>query len=399
MPDESLVWLNPVAWWGLVAIAVPVIIHLVARHRGRRLLFPSLKFIPTAPMAALRRREITEWPLLIVRIAIVTIATAALAGPVLVSSARRADWNQRVVRATVSTIADEGVARDRIAGESRSSFLHAHLSAAHLPDAIRDAVSWMKQQPPAARELVVIGDLREGLLLEPDLDLVPSSAGLRFVAVDDGRTGPLPRPRLVADDGSGRTSVFDLEMEASLLSTAVKYAQTTGAEPRVTIDGGAAQQAHADAVLRAVLREGVLMNSDRSHEVVIAFDGSTLGGDLKPPGAGWMRDVLESIPEARGGEQNGALIVRVSMPVTDRRAAGIVAQIVRRAFAGSFDALEPRRLSPATLAAWSRSPGPSPDNVLPADEGDRRWFWAAVLLLLAVEHLLRRDPKVSGSEA
>ena len=396
MPDVSLVWLNPVAWWGLLFTALPVIIHLVARHRGRRLLFPSLKFIPTVPMAALRRREITEWPLLVVRIAIVALATAAFAGPVVVSSARRAGWNQRVVRATVSTIADEGVARDRIAGEKRSSFVHAHFSAAHLPDAIRDAASWMKQQPPAARELVVIGDLRDGLLLERDLDLVAPSAGLRFVAVDSGRAGPPPRPQVVAD-GGGRTSVFDLEVEAGLLSTAVKYAQTTGAEPRVTVDGGAAQQAQADAILRAVLREGVLMNADRSRRVVIAFDGSTLGSDLKPAGDGWMRDVLERIPEARGGEQNGALIVRVSMPVTDRRAAGIVAQVVRRTFAGSFDAFEPRRLSPATLEVWSRSPGPSPDEVLPADEGDRRWFWAAVLLLLAVEHLLRREPK--GSEA
>jgi hypothetical protein len=84
------------------------------------------------------------------------------------------------------------------------------------------------------------------------------------------------------------------------------------------------------------------------------------------------------------------------MPVTDRRAASIVAQVVGQAFAAPFAALEPRRLAPATLQAWSRSPGPSPDEVLPTDEGDRRWFWGAVLLLLGVEHLLRRERKRSA---
>jgi hypothetical protein len=372
---------------------VPVIIHLIARHRARRTVFPSLKFIPAAPVPALRRRVITEWPLLVVRISILVIATAALAGPVFVSAGRRAEWNQRVARATLSTLAEEAGARPRIADERGSSFLHAHFASPRLPDAIRDAVDWLGRQPPAARELVVIGDLREGLLTERDLDAIPPTAGVRFVTTTGAAVGAVPRPRLIAEAGSGRPTQFELDVEPALLNTTVKYAPTAGAEPRVTIDGGPASRAHADAVLRAILREGVLLSGDGSREVVIAFDGATLADGKTPPGAAWMREALERIPEARGSERNGALIVRVAMPVTDRRAPSIVARVVAQAFSAPFAQFEPRRISPVTLQSWSRPPGPSPAGVLPADEGDRRWFWAAVLLLIGVEHLLRGEGK------
>jgi hypothetical protein len=78
------------------------------------------------------------------------------------------------------------------------------------------------------------------------------------------------------------------------------------------------------------------------------------------------------------------------MRPTDGRAPSVAANVLRVAFAPSFAAFEPRRISPSTIAGWSRPIGPSPANVLPRDEGDRRWFWLMALALLGIEHAMRR---------
>jgi hypothetical protein len=75
--------------------------------------------------------------------------------------------------------------------------------------------------------------------------------------------------------------------------------------------------------------------------------------------------------------------------VTDTRAANIVASVVQSVFGADLERLEPRRVAPAILARWSRPAGPVPPDVLPADEGDRRWLWGGALVLLGVEQLLR----------
>ena len=45
-------WLQPAAWWGLAAVAVPILIHLLVRRESRRLLFPSLRFLRTTAVAS-----------------------------------------------------------------------------------------------------------------------------------------------------------------------------------------------------------------------------------------------------------------------------------------------------------------------------------------------------------
>jgi hypothetical protein len=66
-------------------------------------------------------------------------------------------------------------------------------------------------------------------------------------------------------------------------------------------------------------------------------------------------------------------------------------------FADDLSELEPRRIPAATLEAWSRAPSPSSTSVPPVDEGDRRWLWVAVLVLLGIEQLVRRGRTVVRS--
>jgi hypothetical protein len=389
----SVHWLQPLAWWGLGLVALPILIHLLARHRSRRVLFPSLKFLPVEPMAALRRRVVTDWPLLVVRVLIVAAAVAALASPVVVSSARRAAWDRRVARAMVVTSPATDENRAIASEEARASYASAEFGAAAVPDAVREARLWLAKQAPAAREIVVVGDLREGMLSEHDLTSIPSSVGLRFlpvVAADDSRRSQW---RAVADSPEETPTTYGVSVTPDVSRTLVRHERESGtAVERIRVEAGPADQPYADAVLRAVLREGVMLGSTTDRMVTIAFEGASLArrNDLNAPTAAWMLATLEQTPSVRGGESDGALIVLPTVSVRDARAPRLVAEVLRTAFAESRAALEPRRVSAATLAAWSRPPGPSPPDAVPADEGDRRWFWGGALLLLALEHVMRR---------
>jgi hypothetical protein len=384
----SVVWLAPLALTGLALVALPILIHLLARHRSRRLLFPTLRFLPTSQLAALRRRSIADWPLLVVRVLIITAAVIAAAAPVFVSAARRAAWDARVARAIVvsaNTPEIEALADE----EARTSFASARISEARLPDAIRSAATWLAAQPPASREVVVIGDLREGALASSDLDVIPSQVGVRFLPVGarDLTSGEVA----AVADADGQVAGSQITIEPDSRRTRVAY---VGSDDRlstqVRVIAAPSQQPYADAMLRAVLREGVLFEPSVSRSLTLAFEGAPAPVVEGETPAEWMTRVLERHPEVRGGASDGALVLRASMPVTDTRALALLSGVLRTAFAPPMTQWEPRPLSPATLAQWTRPSGASPDDVLPADEGDRRWLWGAALLLLGVEQVMRR---------
>ena len=394
----SVQWLQPLAWWGLGLLTLPIVIHLLARHRSRRLRFPSLKFVPVAQMAALRRRVLTNWPLLVVRLLIVAVAVAAFASPVVISEARRQSWDQRVARAIVVASPQSDEIRSIAAEEARASFASAEFTAATVPDALREAERWLAAQPPAAREIVVLGDLRQGALAEPDLASVPSYVGLRFLPVVRQDEERAVGWRTVAENADGALRSRRAEVAPDVSRTHVEYGDGSDSLPAsIRVVAAAADQPYADALLRAVLRDGLVLGSDGDRAVTFAFEGAALPGEdrLAPPASAWMRATLEQTPKVRGSELDGALVVAPDIPVTDARAPRIVADVLRAAFAESRVALEPRRIAADTLAAWSRPYGTSPADARPADEGDRRWFWGAALVLLALEHLMRRRPRAA----
>ncbi len=394
----SVHWLQPLAWWGLGLLAVPIAIHLLARHRSRRLRFPSLKFLPVEQMAALRRRVLTNWPLLVVRMLVLAAAVAALASPVVVSDARRQSWDQRVARAIVVASAETDETLSIAVDEARASYASARFSAVTVPDALRDAQHWLGSQPPAAREIVVVGDLREGALTAHDLASIPPHVGLRFLPVVSGDEQRSVEWQTVGESSEGalRSHVVDVTPEVS--RTLVDYGTESDDLPAsIRVAAATADQPYADALLRAVLRDGIVIGSQGDRAVTVAFEGAALPGHtrLTAPTQAWMRSTLEQAPDVSGGELDGVLVVRPHVAVRDTRAPGIVADVLRAAFAESRVPFESRRISADTLAAWSRPHGPSPADVRPADEGDRRWFWGAALLLLACEQVMRRRSRAA----
>jgi hypothetical protein len=386
----SVLWLAPTVWGAIALVLVPIVIHLLTRQRSRRVLFPSLRFLPAAQLAALRRRTITDWPLLAVRVLIIVTAVAAMAAPVLISDARRDDWDRRVARAILTTHDADDVAR-LVKEESAQSFASVHLPSPSMPDALRAAAEWLREQPPATREVVIIGDLRERVITRRDLELLPAYVGIRFLPVPQADRFATDEVLARGENEEGRVTTFQVRVTPEASVTRAQYTTSMAtAEPAIQLVASAQQQPYADAMLRAVLRDGVILDHVNERAVTIAFDGATFDSEaVAPPTEPWMRGVLETSPDLRGGEAGGTLMVRAGMSITDTRAPEVVAGVVRATYAPLFETLEPRRISPTALAAWSRPSSGAPSDARPADEGDRRWFWGTALLLLLAEQFLR----------
>lgn len=60
-------FLNPLFLLGLVAVAAPIIVHLVRRTKAPRIEFPSLMFVRRVPQKTIRKRMVQNWLLLFLR--------------------------------------------------------------------------------------------------------------------------------------------------------------------------------------------------------------------------------------------------------------------------------------------------------------------------------------------
>ena len=204
-----MIWQSPWAWLGLLALAVPVLIHLLGRRSARVQRFPTLRFIEATPPVATRRTRLTDIPLLLVRMAILAAAVAALAGPLLLTADRERDLGRSVARAiivdTSASVAGDMAQGGAVAGAQGAGATQrgarpielARREAARLAGAggtavrletrspalaIPGAVAWLDRQP-GRRELVIISDFQVGSIDSADLALVPSDVGIGLVQV------------------------------------------------------------------------------------------------------------------------------------------------------------------------------------------------------------------------
>jgi hypothetical protein len=196
-----VIWLNPAAWIGLLALAGPIAIHILVQRKAERLPFPSLRFLQQGRLASIRRHVLEDVLLLAIRAAIVAAAVAALAGPLIVTRTQREAWNARVVRATVvddvaraaSASARSPFERATVDKLQPSAFLSQTFETPAVADAIPRAVAWLENAPPARRELVIVGPLALGSVSADDLAAIPPDIGIRFE-----QSGGLPTERSIA---------------------------------------------------------------------------------------------------------------------------------------------------------------------------------------------------------
>ena len=86
----SLTFLAPLFLLGILAVAVPVIVHLVNRERRNAIAFPSLMFLRRVPFRSVRRQRIRHWALFVMRCLALILLAAAFARPFLDRQAENA---------------------------------------------------------------------------------------------------------------------------------------------------------------------------------------------------------------------------------------------------------------------------------------------------------------------
>jgi hypothetical protein len=78
-----LALLNPLWIWGtLAAVGVPLLAHLLSRHRGRLVVFPAARFVAQAAADAARLWRPRHWLLLMLRVMLLLTVVAAFVRPV-----------------------------------------------------------------------------------------------------------------------------------------------------------------------------------------------------------------------------------------------------------------------------------------------------------------------------
>jgi len=432
-----MTFLDPSAFFALILLVVPVLIHLLVHRRAERLLFPSLRFIQPARLTSLRRRMLDDVPLLAVRAAILVAAIAALAAPVFLTAARQREWNARVVRAAVGARGFQP--RD---GAARP-FQARAFDASDVRDGIRRAVAWLDTAPPARREMVIASAFPIGSLTAEDIAAVPASIGLRFE-----RTGALPESRTVDDarvmTGGGATLSRSLTLAGGRTRVHEIRVADRASFP-VEVDAPADATPAIDAAIAAVLTQRVWAPPPdrRARLVIIDRSAESLALRVMPINVPWIAEAIARMSrdaelQAAASGTTGALDARFTTapwhvvalgkgagaepapPGPLIAAAGSASELLVASAAGPLDLVTPLLLRSmvnglamlpdvrqaevvsipdAELEAWSR-PAPPPGaprlDTLEDDQDDRRWFWASVLLLLALEAWMRRARATGG---
>jgi hypothetical protein len=355
----SVLWTAPLALFGLALIALPIAVHLLARHQVRTLPFPSLRFLHETQLAAFRRRTIQDVALLVCRVAIVAAAAGALAGPVFETAARSAGFANRVSRAVVIS---EALPPEVVGRITDGAFRSTIVTRERLADGIADALRWLGEQPRSAREIVIGGALRRDAIGAGVLAMIPPEIGVRF---EQGIA-----------DGPPELAVSMLERRDGVLARVERAARLTPEDTEV--NDGAASPARQDLVsIRSAPRDALLAEA--------ALRAALSAGI---PWRDFDRRVVVLWEGAGESSLGDAHVIR--MPVPSPRSAAADAVHAALTEAGRPGWAEPLTVSPQQLQTWSRPPGPPASSAPIADEGDRRWLWAAALALLALEWRLRR---------
>ncbi len=286
----GLAFIAPLFLAGLLALAIPVIVHLIRRHQGKRIDFPSLMFLRQMPVRSVRRLRIRDWFLLMLRALALALIVLAFARPVLRLGAtdevvedglrevvialdrswsmERGDRWERALDEARSVLADL-VSPDRVSlvvfdgvgqvvveptlepGRVRAALdtLSPGWGRTQIGAGIQAASGLVEPSERSRKEVVLISDFQRRGWEDGPRDRLP--AGTQLTPVD------------VGDDGIGTLIVADVELE----HTFFEGRQRIRPEARV-VRQGAGAPTQARVVLEMDGRE------IETHEIEIPSEGA-----------------------------------------------------------------------------------------------------------------------------
>ena len=316
-----MIWRNPWAFLGLLALAVPLIIHLLGRRNARITRFPTLRFIGASRLMATRWTRLSDIGLMLVRMGIIAAAVIALAGPMLLTEGREADRNRAIVRAIIvdtsasmsrpvaSSVVGPGGGSGGIAAETgRDAALRdaARLASdaatsvvvqTSVPSqAVSGAVAWLGTRQ-GRRELVVISDFQTGALDGADMRSVPPDIGIGVVRIGvASSTGPI---EVVSRQGSAEIIArVAPDSGGADVEWVVRGESADAAGEGVTILAGADERVRVDAARDAATRVVAVTPGPRRPIAIVlpGYEGrAALARDARPVSEPWMGDVISAL--------------------------------------------------------------------------------------------------------
>lgn len=428
-----MTWLNSAALIGLVALGIPVLVHLFGRRVAKRQRFPSLRLLLDARATPATRSRPSDVLLLILRCGVVLAAVLALAQPRWSSPERARNASVPIRLVVVDTSAsmrrltsDGGTALDRARVLARQLLDSARegmvVETAHPGANIAGAASWLAARA-GLRELVIASDFQAGTLSDGNLALLPDGIGLS-----------LRRIAVAPDAGAIATDSGDLVTEAQgTLTRASWRAVSADWAPPFTVLTAMADSAAARAMLGAV-RELTPRTTAFDGAATITFPGSPPTPAAKATVSNpWQGDLVLALRDnhvfreaARAAqvppacEAPGAVVARASGGEVLATVAGVGDGVVVHscANAGSlagtallaalasaltppndFVEREPVAVPDEVLRTWERPPAALAPRGREETSPDGRWFWLMAIALLVVEELVRRGGTEKASSA
>lgn len=219
-------FLVPAFLAGLAALAVPLVLHLRHRDRDKPQPFPSLMFLEQITIRTEQRQRVSDWPLLLLRLLLLTMLVLAFARPLFRSGAAagadarsravvllidrslsmgyegtwkrtldsaravigRLNGNDRVAVVAFDDLAEtrQRLTTDKAAATGALTGLSPRARGTRLAPALRVARQLLLDAPFAAAEIVVISDLqRAGAVGVAGVEL-PAGVTVRGIPVGPG---------------------------------------------------------------------------------------------------------------------------------------------------------------------------------------------------------------------
>lgn len=387
-----MIWASPWAW-GLAALAIlPLVAHLWSRRQPTPLLFSTLRFLRAASPVSRHLRRVQDWPLLLVRLAIVAAIASAAAGPTVMTPARMLAERTRLHRVVV---VEPGIAREAadVLGDWRREAASIDVRpAVPLSVALPDAIARVAAASAFGRAELAIAWSGRTTSLPPRLLVdIPNRVGIRLAIVnarsretatrgnlaiegapDDAAVSA--RLRAIADTPTIGPGVLAAGLgEVRLLLPGVPRPAPTS-RPATPDAIAFLQGLERDPRIRSAAERSVVdtrvMSANAVPAQVLAHDGR--GQRLL---SGW----------ADGDRVTLALATTPGAPL-----ALWTVVVAREALERpDLHAVTPIQWTADAIAGASR-PALAPDAVTMSPGLETRWAWAAALVLLLVEGLWRR---------
>lgn len=407
-----MIWATPWAW-ALAALAVlPLVAHLWSRKQPRTLAFPTLRFLRAASPVSRRLHRVQDWPLLLLRLAIMMAIAAAAAGPTVASAWRDAAWRARLHRVIVLDAAVPAERRARIvddlrAGVASSVVIGPGEVVALLDEAIAQAALASRVM---RTELAIVWAGDRGSLSTHDVADVPRSVGVRLVAVDsststsdrDVTAGPPSVTIEATPDDLATRDVLQQRVQRLRLPAPTDAAVTVrwpGVDPKVlaaTTDAPPVSPTPTvvSRALEAVASDPRVRDAaDRT----LAGRASTASGTLTSV-ADDLATSLEGVSLMRGWAEDGRIVIGLDADATSPLGWwSIVAAAEALVRFEKIDAAVP--WTAQDIARAQREPAMPETSSLPGGL-DTRVMWGLALGLLMVEQVARRrqaPPEVSDA--